>query len=115
LGANFQEFILLARYQPIPRLLLNARLVSYRQGSEGSNIFEDYRNRTRDEGYFVGGSVATDVMNLNMNASYELYPNIYIDGGAMLRSTKVGGVTQPSDNVFSVGLRMNVMSRQFDF
>jgi hypothetical protein len=115
LGANFQEFILLARYQPIPRLLLNARLVSYRQGSEGSNIFEDYRNRTRDEGYFVGGSVATDVVNLNMNASYELYPNIYIDGGAMLRSTKVGGVTQPSDNVFSVGLRMNVMSRQFDF
>ncbi len=115
LGANFQEFILLARYQPIPRLLLNARLVSYRQGSEGSNIFEDYRNRTRDEGYFVGGSVATDVLNMNLNASYELYPNIYIDGNAMLRSTKVGGVTQPSDNVFSVGVRMNVMARQFDF
>jgi hypothetical protein len=126
LGANFMEYVFLARYQPIPKLLLNARIIAYNQGDWGSDIFTDYRNRPslpgtttrRDDGFFVGsGDLRTNVLSANFSASYELKPNIFIDGNWLMRNAKTEGTVNSTQNtnVISLGLRMNVMPRSFDF
>jgi len=56
LGANFREFIAVARYQPWPRLSLTAKLFAANYGLDsadtnyGKEILKDYTTRVSDEG-----------------------------------------------------------------
>src|SRR5213078_2100497 len=60
LGANFQEFIGIINYQPLPKLFINSKTIYYTQGLDsngvnfGANPFNDYQTRTKDEGFKVG-------------------------------------------------------------
>ncbi|MCW3107691.1 MAG: hypothetical protein JWQ09_2197, partial [Segetibacter sp.] len=78
LGANFQEYIGILKYQPIKKLYLQAKMIYYYQGLDsaginfGSNIFLDYNTRTKDRGYYVGDGNKVKSMNINFLASYEI-------------------------------------------
>ncbi|MGB3006135.1 MAG: hypothetical protein WBC06_06485 [Chitinophagaceae bacterium] len=125
LGANFSEFIGIARYQPAPKWLTIAKLVYYKQGrdssarSYGSNIF--YPNvppyRQGDYGYSIGSGWNTNVLLASLQVSYELRENIFLEFNALYRKqeTKTAPVTSGNTSVLSFGVRWNMQRRDFDF
>lgn len=121
LGANVREFILLARYQPIPRLYLSGKIIHYLQGLDsagvnmGGDIFRSYNSRPYDNGWHIGSGIPVHSTTLGLNVSYELFDNAYIDLSATHRTYDVQG--QPNASVFfySFGFRMNIGRREFDF
>jgi hypothetical protein len=121
LGANFQEFIGVLKYQPLNKLYLQARAIYYYQGLDsaganfGSNINIGYNNRTKNYGYFVGDGNKVKSMNINLLASYELKENLFVDANLQRRTYNraVGGNASPT--IFSFGVRWNMARRNFDF
>lgn len=121
LGANFKEFIAIARYQPTPKLMLQAKLIYYTQGLDsagvnmGSNIFLNYNSRPRDYGWFTGSGIASSCLFMQASATYELLPNFFFDADLILRRFKKDGSPDFNSNIFSAGLRMNIRKREHDF
>jgi hypothetical protein len=121
LGANFREFVLLAKYQPAPKLYLEGKLIAYKQGLDsagfnfGSNLFLDYNTRIRDQNIFIGSGTPVNSIKLTFNASYELWENMFIDLNTTYRNYNVQG--QPKSSVFfyTIGFRANLQRREFDF
>jgi hypothetical protein len=125
LGANFQELIGIARYQPIPRLMITAKGIVYTQGrdssavSYGSNIFlpnvAPYRTETY--GYDIGSGWKTNVIYASLLVSYEFRQNLFVELSAVGRKqeTKTAPVTSRSTTVFTLGVRWNMHRREFDF
>lgn len=121
LGANFKEFILLAKYQPTPRLYLQGKMIAYKQGLDsagfnfGSNIFQNYNTRVRDNNLFIGSGTPVNSLTASFNASYEIFENMFLDLNTTYRTYNIQG--QPKSNVFlySIGFRANLQRREFDF
>ncbi len=126
LGANFDEFILIGRYQASRKLNIEAKLIYYRQGLDsagenfGSNIFLNYDTRPRDYGFKIGSGVPANCVNTSATVSYEVKENLFIDLSAMYRSYTVSNplatmVPSSSSAVFTIGIRMNMFRRQYDY
>lgn len=123
LGANFQEFIGIARYQPAPKWLLQGKAIYYTQGRDsssenfGSNIFLPNvpPNRTKDFGYDLGIGQKTKVALASFLLSYELKQNFFLEANAVIRRQTAEGA--PTDNQFIInaGIRWNMHRREFDF
>ena len=125
LGANFQEWIGIARYQPAPKWLLQAKAMYYKQGKDtgnvsfGSNIFlpnvPPYRKQ--DYGYELGGGVGTKTALATFLLSYQLRPNLFLEANALYRkqSTDLAGPSPKNTFVIGAGVRWNVHRREFDF
>jgi hypothetical protein len=124
LGANFQEFLGMARYQPAPRWLLHVKAIYFKQGKDtgttsfGGNIFLPNVPpfRKMDYGYDVGSGVNTKTGLASMLLSYELRPNLFIEGAGLYRrqSTSLNSLKK-NTTVISLGVRWNVERREFDF
>jgi len=123
LGANFQEFIGILKYQPAPRWYLNARLIYYKQGLDslngrlsGGDIFKDNDTRSGDYGYKIGGGRKATCFNGLAQLSYELRENLYIDLTAQQRNYKIENVTaQNNSTIFTAGVRFNIAKREYDY
>ena len=125
LGANFSEWIGIARYQPAPKWLINAKLIYYKQGrdsssrSYGSNIFlpNTPPYRIGDFGYDIGDGWQTNVFYGSLLVSYELKENLFIELFALHRKqdTKTAPVTSQNTTAFSIGVRWNMHRREFDY
>lgn len=124
LGANFQEFIGIARYQPAPRWLLQAKLFFWKQGidssttvSYGSNIFLPNTLRNRDLGFHIGEDVfQAKTFIASFLLSYELRQNLFIDVSAFYRKYDVAAqAISGKTTVVSIGVRLNATRREFDF
>ena len=131
LGANFQEYIGILRYQPIKKLHIYARAIYYYQGLDsagynfGSNPFELYnenRPPTVDEpfgrtsGFKVGGGVKATCLNALLQVSYELKENLYIDLSLQQRTYKAPLINlNTSNTMFTAGIRLNMFKRTYDF
>jgi hypothetical protein len=141
LGANFQEFIGTARYQPAPKWLLYGKAIYYFQGldtaltSFGGNIFLPNRpidplsatgmsipTRKADYGFDVASGQRTDVALFSLLVSFQLRPNLFIEANGVHRLqtyTKPlpGGrsITEYGSTFASIGIRWNIQRRDFDF
>lgn len=125
LGANFKEFIGIARYQPAPKWLIVAKAIYYQQGrdssaaSYGSNIFlpNTPPYRAMDFGYNIGSGWKTNVAYLSFLLSYELRENLFLETSAVVRrlQTKTAPITKQNTSIFSFGFRWNMHRREFDF
>jgi hypothetical protein len=124
LGANFQEWIGIARYQPAARWMLQAKAMYFNQGkdtgniSNGGNIFLPSVPpfRKMDFGYDLGSGIQTKTAYASLLLSYELRPNLFIELNPIVR--KVGATTVvPSQNTFimNAGVRWNMHRREFEF
>jgi hypothetical protein len=125
LGANFQEWIGIARYQPMKKLLLVAKAVYYTQGRDtgnvsfGGNIFlpnvSPYRQK--DYGFNLGDGARRKVSLASLLVSYELRPNLFIEFNAMYRKQADDTIipTVKSSKIISAGIRWNMHRREFDF
>ncbi|HRG23220.1 MAG TPA: hypothetical protein PLL23_02475 [Chitinophagaceae bacterium] len=125
LGANFREWIAIARYQPAPKWQITGKLIAYTQGRDssnrsfGSNIF--YPNvppfRQADFGYEIGSGWKTSVFIGSFLVSYEWRENLFFELSALVRKqeTKTAPVVSGNTAVISFGLRWNMHRREFDF
>jgi hypothetical protein len=125
LGANFSEFIGIARYQPAPKWLAVAKIIYYQQGrdsssqSYGSNIIlpntPPFRNG--DFGYSIGSGWKTNVLYASFLLSYEWRENLFLELNAVYRKedTKTPPITSSNTSVISFGLRWNMHRREFDY
>jgi len=124
LGANFQEFIGIARYQPGPKWLLEGKLFLWHQGidssntvSYGSNIFLPYTFRNRDFGFDIGKQLyEAKTFIASFLLTYELKQNLFIDISAFYRKYDVTATsTSTKSTVLSIGIRLNATRRNFEF
>jgi hypothetical protein len=129
LGANFQEWIGIARYQPAPKWLVQGKLIYYVQGRDtaaagvganfGSNIFlpNTPPYRKEDYGFDLGSGQRTKVALASFLLSYEWKPNLFFDGNIVIRKQTADKNSLPGDDAFiiSAGIRWNMHRREFDF
>ena len=124
LGANFNEWIGIARYQPAPKILLQAKGIAYIQGRDssaasfGSNIFlpntPDYR--TKNYGYSIGSGQKTSVAIASFLFSYEMKQNLFLEASAFFRKEKIKDLNKTDNTmILSTGIRWNIQRRDFDF
>jgi hypothetical protein len=128
LGANFYELIGMARYQPAPKWLIQGKLFFWNQGldssaeSFGSNIFLPNVSpyRTKDYGYRIGDGLGSKTAIASFLVSYELKQNLFFDVSAVFRkqnidASPIAPATSKTTSVFSLGVRLNMHRREFEF
>ncbi|RYG46869.1 MAG: hypothetical protein EOO01_15625, partial [Chitinophagaceae bacterium] len=125
LMANFQEIIGIARYQPAPKWMVQAKAIYYKQGRDtgavsfGSNIFLPSRPpyRVSDYGFSTGSGWQTNVMYASLLVSYELRQNLFLElfGVARRDETKTAPIQSNNSTIVSFGVRWNMQRREFDF
>ncbi|HET9053289.1 MAG TPA: hypothetical protein VFM90_03900, partial [Cyclobacteriaceae bacterium] len=123
LGANFKEYIGLARYQPLPRLSLTGKVIYAQAGRDepgvnwGGDILKDNSKlKNSEDGNVISQGVKNTILNTSFTATWQLAHNMFIDGSVVMRKSE-SPVAQFNSNttVTSVALRWNVSQRLYDF
>jgi hypothetical protein len=122
-GANFYEFVGIVRYQALKKLYLTGKFIfaTYGNDTNGSNWGKDpkkdYDTHTSAEyGNFIGQGVATDFMTGELIGTYMLKHNLFLEARAGIR--KVSSVLSTFNrdiSYFTLGIRLNINDRQYDF
>lgn len=122
LGANFQEFIGIAHYQPAPRWTINARAIYFYQGLDsagqnfGANIFKKNGTRVKETGFKVGSGAKATSFNGNLLISYELKQNLFLDASLLRRTYSIAGFSgQSNTTLVTAGIRLNMFKRNYDY
>lgn len=122
-GANFYEYIGIARYQPINKLYITGKLIfaKYGNDSNGSNWGKDPQKDydTHTSGVynnFIGQGVATSFITGELIGSYMLKHNLFIDARMGLRKINSAlAIYEMNSFYFTFGIRLNINDRQYDF
>lgn len=122
LGANFNEFVGIVRYQPIPRLNFTLKAFYANVGRDntdenwGGNILLGYQVREQEYGNVIGQGVSNTIATVDFNASYMLKHNLFIDARQIVRQSK-SDLTAYNYNttLTSLALRWNIPQRSYDF
>ena len=117
LMSNFKEYVGILRYQPAPRWYLQGRMNLWTGGKDvngenwGNNIFRDYTTRAANYGVYFGSAQPTKYMNANLWVAHEFRENLFLEANLSLRKSP-----EVQSNFFgSVGLRLNMHRREYDF
>ncbi|MBK7098252.1 MAG: hypothetical protein IPH58_07720 [Sphingobacteriales bacterium] len=126
LMANFNEYLGVLRYRPLPKLMIEGKAMFYVQGKDstanvnfGSNLFlSNSFGRLSDNGYYIGSGWKTQTAMASLLFSYELKENLFIELNGLIRKQKA--ITAPiiptkTGTVLSAGLRWNIGRRDFWF
>lgn len=120
LGANFQEWIFRARYQPAPKWVLEGRLINAITGRDegglnyGSDLLRNYTSRIGDYQNTTGQGVKTEVLIGGLDATYELFYHFYLQASWMIREEKAPTGTQTMQMIGG-GVRWNIPDVRMDF
>jgi hypothetical protein len=122
MGANFKEFIGIARYQPLPRLNLIGKLMLIQTGRDttnvnwGGDILKNNRSRVREFDNVIGQGFANDIFYGSFTASWQLKHNLFIDGTVILRrSESTLSFYNNNTSITSLALRWNIPQRLYEF
>ncbi|MBP9741032.1 MAG: hypothetical protein KBD28_10120 [Chitinophagaceae bacterium] len=121
LGAGFQEYIVIARYQPLKKLFLQSKIIYYTQGKDtsginfGNNILRDYKTRPTDYGWQIGAGNKANCFYMNINGAYELTENLFLDAGFSIRNVSFTKGASQNTTMINLGFRWNITKREFDF
>lgn len=123
-GANFKEWVFIARYQPIPDLWLTGKYFSaqYGQDSTGTNfggninypttplnVYQQFDNK-------IGQGVKTDYTMYEITATYMIKHNLFVDAMYISRITDAFSKEYSSDlDYFAISIRLNVGLKRFEF
>jgi len=120
LGANFKEQIVSIKYQPHPKVFLSLVAIKAHKGEDkdstnyGGNIKLDNRiGRFSDYGNFIGQGLQNDIKNTEMAASVMIKHNFFID--LIYQRRKDSYHVDETENVFSFGIRWNMVRRSLLF
>jgi hypothetical protein len=122
LGANFNEVIGIVRYQPIPKLMVQAKAIYYKQGKDignanyGSNILlpDVLPYRTIEYGVEVGSGTPLKTSYGSLLLSYEVKPNLFIEANGIYRKNELANVSKNTTVIYA-GIRWNMHRREFDY
>lgn len=123
LGANFREFIMVARYRvpTLPALTFQLEYMNYSKGTDttgllmGGDIFQSSTGvtATREFDNSVGQGIAHRVNYVSFLASYEFWHNMYADLNIGARGLNSDYDPEDETDVFfSLGVRMNLPYRR---
>lgn len=123
LGSGFFELLGALRYQPVKNFYISAKAMYYQQSTDsggvnyGGNIFRDYDSRASNYGVSLINGVRAQCALANLNLSYELKENLFIDAGATYRKKVYDNAVFPAEDAlwFTGGLRLNIVPRNYDF
>ena len=122
LGANFVEAIGIVRYQPHPKWTTSARLILWNQGADttnsnfGSDIFKVNSTRSGgDYGYRLPSGPKYTGVNAQLLVSYEFRENLFIEASALIRRLSSIYVSDKNTSLFTIGVRMNMYRREYDY
>lgn len=119
LGANFREWLIIARYKPVNKIYVQAKALLTNYGDDGpgenwgGNILLPLETREQDYGNVIGQGIKTHVMAMNLDASYEIFHNYFIDIQGMWRQTKT--TIKKDQHYIGVGLRINISNIGYDY
>ena len=120
LGSNFEEVLGIIRYRPIERLSVNGFVFLTRYGADdgeinnGGNILRSYESRIADRGNSLGQGLMTDIMQLRLEISYELFHNAYVDLD-IIRRQQSNDLTDASYTYIGTGIRLNIARQRLDY
>lgn len=122
-GAGFSEFIGILRYQPRPKWNAMLKMVLFTRGVDtagknlGNNIFLSSNTRPFDYGYTLPTGFKSSGINASALISYEYRENLFFDGSLMFRRVSASGTRALNSNttLLSVGLRLNMFRREYDY
>jgi hypothetical protein len=124
LGANFSEWMFMARYQPVFPLVITAKLNFANQGRDssgtnwGANLFipTTEANIETVYGNTIGQGIESKLMRWQISASYMLRHNLLVDAHYIFRKTTSPIASfESQSNIFQFGIRMNLWQPDFDF
>ena len=122
LGANFLETITTATYQFHPKWTTQWRFIFWKQGLDsansnfGGNIFK--LNTTRSHGdynYSLAGGIKSTGINTSALVSYEWKENFFLEGSIMYRHFKTESTSANNSLMLTVGMRLNMFRREYDY
>jgi hypothetical protein len=123
LGANLREFINIIRINTYGPLDIKLKYIFTQQGKDtlnslendyGGDIFKSYKLRTGNENVLLLQGILTTTMLAEISISYQLRHNLFIDLNALYR--KESSEQYSSSTIYAgLGLRLNFMSRSYDF
>lgn len=122
LGANFKEWVMIARYQPIPKLFLTAQVIKARYGRDpdgqnlGGDILKSYLTPTQEFGNTTGQGIGHDLTFADLTVSYMLKHNLFVDLKHIYRKLDIeGAANNPTTQFTSLSLRLNIAARDYSF
>lgn len=122
LGANFKEIINRVQYIPMKNLFVTVTYTYSTQGLDsagyhfGANILELYTNRPFDYGVVAGQGVTSNINTFNLELSYMVRHNFFIDFNFMLRNYKTDfEQLSRNDLIMNFGVRWNAVSKNLSF
>jgi hypothetical protein len=122
MGANFSEWIFLARYQPFKRLTMDFRLIQADLGDDlagqnwGANLLSPNRTFFQSDGNFTGQGVPASTTLLGIDLNYRLAHNVFADLNYFYRRKDSAEDQRDQQSQFvSFGLRVNLGKLRFDF
>ena len=120
LGANFSEVIFKLRYQPTRRLILEGRYLYTVVGRDnntnfGSDILLLNTTRTDDYGILQHQGARSEIQNLSLDMSYELFYNFFIDLQVMLRKDTNLELGNTNTTFINSGIRYNIHNTKIDY
>jgi len=122
LGANFQEFLSILRWQPVPRLNVVAQLGYSKYGLDtaksnyGKEVMVPYTNVKSQYDNTIGQGVKEQVLYSSLCLSYQFRQNVFFDLNGMLRQVEGDSNYNIKENkVFSVSFRWNIPRTIHDF
>lgn len=122
LGANFNEWIAIVRYQPIPKLNLVAKVINVKIGRDGadenwgSDLMKDNGTREQERNNKIGQGTTNTILFLDFTASYMIKHNLFLDASQIIRNSKSDlPFYNNNTSITSVALRWNIPQRLYDF
>ena len=122
MGANFKEFILAARYQPINKLSLTGKVIRTSFGEDenglnyGGNLLLSTDDRIGNLGNRIGQGVATTNTFLEVTGSYMLLQNLFVDLKNVYRNFDSALAARSNSGLITtLSLRWNLPQRQHEF
>ncbi len=126
LGANFREAAAILRYQPIPKLSVNATGLFQFYGADpdaetnfGGNLLKDRQSINTGIGLFgnvIGQGVENRVLMGTLNLSYMLKHNFFLDAShSYRRKTAQDLAAAEISNYTQFSLRMNIVRQDFNY
>ncbi|HYG03039.1 MAG TPA: hypothetical protein VD927_11390 [Chryseosolibacter sp.] len=122
LGANFQEFVGILRYQPLKRLNVKGKLIYAQTGRDaagenwGGNILKNNRDIEQTYGNKVAQGVDNKIFFGTFTASWQLFHNFFIEGNVVLRRSESDlKIYDNNTAISSLALRWNIPQRLYEF
>ncbi|MBW3470400.1 hypothetical protein [Arthrospiribacter ruber] len=126
LGANFREAVAIVRYQPVPRLFTNMTMLYQYFGDDpsedvnfGKNVLKNRMSPNTGIGLFgnvIGQGVENRVLLANLNLSYMIRQNVFLDLSQTFRTRTAEDLDSPANTSFTqLSLRVNMIRNDFNY